>query len=148
MEYIAFDAHKHDTLASVVTPDGQLVREERIEHERGPCPQGQPLRYRRAHPTAHGDIYSTTPEQCRECPQKQRCTPGVVRRLFVHREEAARETVRALAGTPAYARSQRERYKVEALFAELKQRLRLGRLRLRRLWNAAEQFHLGPLRRI
>jgi Transposase DDE domain len=107
------------------------------------CPQGQPLRYRRAHPTAQGDIYSTTPEQCRGCPQKQRCTPGVVRRLFVHREEPARETVRALARTPAYARSQRERYKVEALFAELKQRLRLGRLRLRRLWNAAEQFHLA-----
>ena len=107
------------------------------------CPQGQPLRYRRAHPTAQGDIYSTTPEQCRGCPQKQRCTSGVVRRLFVHREEPARETVRALARTPAYARSQRERYKVEALFAELKQRLRLGRLRLRRLWNAAEQFHLA-----
>ena len=35
MEYIAFDAHKHYTLASVVTPDGQLVREERIEHDRG-----------------------------------------------------------------------------------------------------------------
>src|SRR3989449_8725548 len=35
MEYIAFDAHKHYTLASVVRPDGQLVREERIEHDRG-----------------------------------------------------------------------------------------------------------------
>src|SRR5438128_10796217 len=35
MEYIAFDAHKHYTLASVTRPDGQLVREERIEHDRG-----------------------------------------------------------------------------------------------------------------
>ena len=35
MEYIAFDAHKHYTLASVAKPDGQLVREERIAHERG-----------------------------------------------------------------------------------------------------------------
>ena len=52
-------------------------------------------------------------------------------------------TVRALAGTPAYERSRRDRYKVEALFAELKQRLRLGRVRLRRLWNVAEQFHLA-----
>jgi len=33
--------------------------------------------------------------------------------------------------------------KIEALFAELKQRLRLGRVRLRRLWNVAEQFHLA-----
>jgi len=35
MQYIAFDAHKHYTLASVARPDGQVVREERIEHERG-----------------------------------------------------------------------------------------------------------------
>ena len=107
------------------------------------CPAGQPLRYRRAHPTAHGNIYSATAGQCRGCPQKKRCTPGAFRKLFVHREEAVRITVRALAGTPAYERSQRDRYKVEALFAELKQRLRLGRVRLRRLWNVAEQFHLA-----
>src|SRR5215468_5795685 len=50
MEYIAFDAHKHYTLASVVTPDGQLVREERIEHDRGTlreflerCERGSPV---------------------------------------------------------------------------------------------------------
>ncbi len=35
MEYIAFDAHKHYTLASVARPDGQLVREQRLPHERG-----------------------------------------------------------------------------------------------------------------
>jgi hypothetical protein len=34
MQYIAFDAHKHYTLASVARPDGQVVREQRIEHER------------------------------------------------------------------------------------------------------------------
>jgi len=50
MEYIAFDAHKHYTLASVATPDGQLVREERIQHERGAvrqflerCERGSPV---------------------------------------------------------------------------------------------------------
>jgi hypothetical protein len=35
MEYIAFDAHKRYMLASVVRPDGRLVREQRIAHERG-----------------------------------------------------------------------------------------------------------------
>src|SRR5215813_875207 len=35
MEYIAFDAHKHYTLASVARPDGRLVRERRLAHERG-----------------------------------------------------------------------------------------------------------------
>src|SRR5215475_7093019 len=50
MEFIAFDAHNHCTLASVATPDGQLVREGRIEHERGAlrkflerCEQGSPV---------------------------------------------------------------------------------------------------------
>ena len=43
----------------------------------------------------------------------------------------------------AYERSRRARYKIEALFAELKQRLRLGRVRLRRLWNVSEQFLLA-----
>lgn len=35
MEYIASDAHKHYTLASVERPEGGLVREGRISHERG-----------------------------------------------------------------------------------------------------------------
>jgi len=35
MEYIAFDAHKHYTLASVERQAGGIVREERIPHERG-----------------------------------------------------------------------------------------------------------------
>ncbi|MFQ5811449.1 MAG: IS110 family transposase [Armatimonadota bacterium] len=35
MQYIAFDAHKHYTLASVERADGRIVREERIPHERG-----------------------------------------------------------------------------------------------------------------
>jgi hypothetical protein len=59
-----------------------------------------------------------------------------------HRNGPAR-SVRALAGTPDYKRSQRERYKVEALFAELKQQIKLRKARLRRLWNVAEQFYLA-----
>src|SRR5438094_10651935 len=50
MEYIAFDAHKHYTLASVARPDGQVVRERRIAHERGAlqqflerCERGSPV---------------------------------------------------------------------------------------------------------
>jgi transposase len=39
MEYIAFDAHKRYTLASVARPDGGLVREQRIPHERGALQQ-------------------------------------------------------------------------------------------------------------
>jgi transposase len=39
MEYIAFDSHKHYTLASVARPNGQLVREQRLPHERGALQQ-------------------------------------------------------------------------------------------------------------
>jgi hypothetical protein len=48
-----------------------------------------------------------------------------------------------LVGTPAYEHSRRARYRIEALFAELKQRMRLPRVRLRRLWNVWEQFLLA-----
>ena len=61
----------------------------------------------------------------------------------MHWHEHAREAVRALAGTPAYDHSQRARYKIESLFAELKQQMRLRRVRLRRLSNVAEQFFLA-----
>jgi hypothetical protein len=50
--------------------------------------------------------------------------------------------VPSLAGTPAYKQSQRARYNIEGLFAELKQQMYLRRVRLRRTWNVAEQFLL------
>jgi transposase len=50
MEYIAFDAHKRYTVASVARPDGRLIREQRIPHERGAlqqflerCERGSPV---------------------------------------------------------------------------------------------------------
>jgi transposase len=107
------------------------------------CPEGKPLRYRAQRRDSQGYAYCSTVAQCQGCPQKQRCTSAPYRWLFVHGQEPARQAVRALAGTPAYERSRRARYKIEALFAELKQRMRLPRVRLRRLWNVAEQFHLA-----
>jgi hypothetical protein len=107
------------------------------------CPAGQRLRYRGLSRPTHMYVYCSTPTQCRGCPQKPRCTPGTTRRVTVHWHEPARQTVRALAGTPAYARSQRARQLVEGLFGELKQQMRLRKVRLRRLWNVAEQFHLA-----
>lgn len=107
------------------------------------CPEGKPLRYRGQRRDSRGYAYCATAAQCAGCPQKERCTSGSYRWLFIHGKESARQAVRALAGTPAYERSRRARYKIEALFAELKQRMRLGRVRLRRLWNVGEQFLLA-----
>jgi hypothetical protein len=47
-----------------------------------------------------------------------------------------------LVNTPKFAQAQRQRKKVEVLFAELKNQNGLGRLRLRRLKFVREQFFL------
>jgi transposase len=107
------------------------------------CPEGKVLSFRGRRRESQGYLYRSNEAQCEGCPQKKRCTSGPYRRLFVHEQESVRQAVRALAGTPAYERSRRARYKIEALFAELKQRMRLGRVRLRRLWNVSEQFLLA-----
>ena len=107
------------------------------------CPQGQTLRYRGMDHQAQGYIYQTAESQCRGCPVKKRCTGGSTRRIFVHWHEPARQIARDLAQTPAYACARRERNKIEALFSELKLRVGLRRVRLRRLWNVSEQFYLA-----
>ncbi len=112
------------------------------------CPEGKPLRYRGQHRSSQGYSYCSTAAQCQGCPQKKLCTPAAYRKLFVHWQEPARQIARSLASTPAYIRSQRLRRKIEALFSELKQRFGLRRVRLRRLWNVAEQFLLAATARI
>lgn len=107
------------------------------------CPEGKALTYGGRRKESQGYLYRSTETQCAGCPQKKRCTTGPYRRLFVHEQESVRQTVRALVGTPEYERSRRGRYKIEGLFAELKQRMHLGRVRLRRLWNVSEQFLLA-----
>jgi transposase len=104
------------------------------------CPQGKALRYRGLKRACQAYAYSATEAQCKGCPQKKLCTPGLYRKLSISWHEPARQAVRDLRGTPAYERSRRARYRIEALFAELKQRMRLSRVRLRRLWNVGEQF--------
>jgi len=57
------------------------------------------------------------------------------------RLEPARQRARELAATPAFAHAQRQRKKVEALFAELKNQI--GLRRLRRMKFVREQFCLA-----
>ena len=70
------------------------------------CPEGKPLHYRGQSRSSQGYLYCATEQQCRGCPQKGLCTPGLFRKLFVHWQEPARQAVRTLAGTPEYKRSQ------------------------------------------
>jgi len=57
--------------------------------------------------------------------------------------EPVRQRARELANTPEFAKAQRQRKKVEALFAELKNQIGLRRLRLRRVKFVREQFFLA-----
>jgi hypothetical protein len=101
------------------------------------------VRYRGLAVPTQSYLYRTTESQCRGCPVKRKCTPGANRRISVSWYEPARQAVRELGKTPPYQQSRRERNKVEALFSELKQRVGLRQVRLRRLWNVAEQFYLA-----
>ena len=104
------------------------------------CPEGETLSHVGIDAQSQANVYRASPNRCRGCPQKKACTRGPCRKLSVSWHEPARQSVRELAKTEAYQRSRRQRYKVERLFGELKTRINLRRLRLRRLRNASEQF--------
>jgi transposase len=107
------------------------------------CPAGKLLHYAGLGRQAQQHIYRSTPTQCASCPEKSKCTSGTVRKLGVSWFEAARDRARSLVDTPAFVHSRRARSKVEALFSELKQRIGLTRLKLRRKQLVAEQFLLA-----
>lgn len=104
------------------------------------CPQGRRLVHAGIERRSQAHVYRPKTRDCTDCPQKQACTRGTYRKLSVSWHEDARQTVRDLAKTGEYQRSKRQRYKVERLFGELKIRINLRRLRLRRLRGASEQF--------
>ena len=86
-------------------------------------------------------IYFARKHDCEACALKPKCCPnGPARKIARSVYEAARDKVRAIAKTEAYAVSCRERKKVEMLFGHLKRILRLGRLRLRGPSGAKDEF--------
>ena len=97
------------------------------------CPAGQQLNYGGRSMRNRTYAYIGTRKRCAACALKAQCTSGVFRFLAIHMDEPARQRARELANTPAFAHAQRQRKKVEALFAELKNQIGLRRLRLRRL---------------
>jgi len=74
---------------------------------------------------------------------KARCCPGNdPRKIARSIHEEARDLVRGLAKTPAYAQSCKDRKKVEMLFAHMKKILKVDRLRLRGMSGARDEFLL------
>src|SRR6201997_5159519 len=90
---------------------------------------------------AHAHISSA--KRCGACSQKTQCTSGRYKYLAIHIHESARQRARELVNTAEFSLAQRQRKKVEALFAELKNQIGLRRLRLRRIRFVREQFFLA-----
>jgi len=113
------------------------------EPDRYICPAGQPLNYGGRSHRNHAWTYIGTRKRCGPCGLRSQCTRAAFRCLVIHQHEPARQRARELANTPEFAQAQRQRKKVEALFAELKNQIGLRRLRLRRLKFVREQFFLA-----
>jgi len=71
----------------------------------------------------------------------QHRSPKVLRSIH----EAARDVARALADTPDYRQSRKDRKKVKMLFGHLKRILKLDRLRLRGMTGASDEFLLAAI---
>ena len=104
------------------------------------CPAGEQLNYVGLNVRNRAHAYIGSAKRCGACSQKAQCTRGRYKYLAIHMYEPARQRARELAATAAFAHAQRQRKKVEALFAELKNQIGLRRLRLRRMKFVREQF--------
>ena len=107
------------------------------------CPAGEQLNYVGLNVRNRAHAYIGNAKRCGACLQKAQCTSGRYKYLAIHVHESARRRVRELASTPEFSKAQRQRKKVEALFAELKNQIGLRRLRLRRMKFVREQFFLA-----
>jgi len=107
------------------------------------CPGGELLRYIGMSRGTQGFVFASRPSQCRNCAHKPACTPSNRRTLKINWYEDVREQVRKLSQTQEFAIARRARNKIEALFSELRNQVRLRKMRLRGLPNAKEQFILA-----
>jgi transposase len=135
--------------------DGSFGRDDFIYDHRTDsytCPGGkelrpywQPGREAKAKPPTDGLYrYRARKVDCHGCELRERCRPGDIgRKVLRSVHEGARDLARDLSRTDAYATSQRERKRVEMLFAHLKRILKLDRLRLRGPNGAKDEFLLA-----
>jgi len=89
-------------------------------------------------------IYRAKKSDCETCQIRSSCTKGkdarkIARSIF----EESRNVARTICKTPEYIQSQRDRKKVEVLFAHLKRIMNFDRLRLRGISGARDEFILA-----
>src|SRR5580704_15292367 len=111
----------------------------RPESSRYRCPAGQQLNYGGRSDRNRTYVYIETRKRCGARAKTAMHQRGLPLSCH-HMHEPVRQRARELARTPEFAKAQRQREKIEALFAELKNQIGLHRLRLRRLKFVREQF--------
>ncbi len=115
------------------------------------CPGDKELRRSRYKPRAMSTgitkdnriIYRAGRKDCKDCLFKSRCCPKSSHRKIARSiYEKSRDVARGICESDAYAKSSRERKKVEMLFAHMKRNLGFRRLRLRGIKSANDEFLL------
>jgi len=107
------------------------------------CPGDKLLTYRGTVRASQVRAYRSRPADCAACALKPQCTKARQRAVTRLVTEDARDQVRALANTEAYARSRQRRKRIERVFGHLKRNLNLRSLKLRGLKGAAEEFTMA-----
>lgn len=115
------------------------------------CPGGKLLKRRqrnfKKHRTditkANTIIYRASKNDCEVCKHKPQCCPITPQRKIARSiYETSRDIARAIAQTPAYEQSRKDRKKVEVLFGHMKNIHKFDRLRLRGIRGAQDEFLL------
>lgn len=107
------------------------------------CPAGKALVHRGFHQPTGVHRYKARPDDCRTCSLRPQCTSGRGRALCRMEDEDARDLARAEMRTGLFKRSMRLRRGVERLFADAKVKHGMGRLHLRGIRGAEEEFLIG-----
>ncbi len=107
------------------------------------CPADKPLSYKGITRATQVRVYRSRPADCAGCQLKPQCTTARLRAVSRLVDEDARDQVRALAKTEAYARAKQRRKRIERVFGHLKRNLKLRTLKLRGLAGAGEEFTMA-----
>jgi transposase len=110
------------------------------------CPAGKTLTTTGRAAADNGIRYRAAVADCRVCPLKPKCCPGMSsRRIVRDLDEDARDAARRKMKTKAFLKSRDLRKRVEMRFAHLKTHHGFERMRLRGLSGARDEFHLAAI---
>lgn len=107
------------------------------------CPAGKSLTYQGTVLASQVRRYRSRASDFAGCALKPQCTTASQRAVTCLVDEEARDRVRTLAKTDAYAHARRGRKRIERVFGHLKRNLKLRTLKLRGLAGAAEEFTMA-----